>query len=128
MYGSSFYVTNQYSNSMTVHNLSNGAAITSTVTGSVAAPNAVAVTPNGSQIYVTNANTSTVWALKTSNLSVEAKIKVGTLPTAVAISSNCSTVYVTNGYGYSVTIVNASNNTVKQTLNEVGIYPVSVAL
>jgi YVTN family beta-propeller protein len=88
----------------------------------------VAVTPNGSQIYVANGSSSLVWAINASSLAIEAKIPVGLIPTAVAISSNGATAYVTNAYGSSITEVNTSNNTVNDTIPEVGAYPFSVAL
>jgi len=105
VYGNDVYVANAYANSLTVYNLTTGVIL-----------------------YVTNGNSSSVWALKVSTLAIEAKIPAGLLPTAVAISSNSSTAYVTNGYGYSLTIINTATNTVKDTLPEIGVYPVSMAL
>jgi YVTN family beta-propeller protein len=124
--GNSVYVTDQYANSVTVHNLATG-MIMQTVTG-FSAPDAVAVTPDGRQIYVANGNSASVWALATSTLSVEAKIAVGLLPTAVGISADGTTAYVLSGYGYSITEINTATNTVTGTMQKVGVYPFSIAL
>jgi YVTN family beta-propeller protein len=86
------------------------------------------VTPDGTQLYVTNANISSVTAINTSTLGTNAKIAVGLLPSAVSVSSDGTTAYVTNAYGYSLTEINTSNNTVKCTLAKVGIYPYGIAL
>jgi YVTN family beta-propeller protein len=119
-------VTNQYANALTVHSLATG-IILATITG-FSAPNAVAVTPDGSELFVTNGNSSSVWALETSSLAIVAKIPAGLMPTSVAVSADSSTAYVTAGYGYSLTIINTTTNAVTDTLARVGIYPASVAL
>jgi YVTN family beta-propeller protein len=119
------YVTNQYANSISVYNLSTG-VMTHSIKG-FAAPTSAAVTPNGSQLYVTNANSATLAAVDTADLRITAKVLVGLLPTAVAISPNGATAYVTNAFGYSLSEVNTATNTLILTLPEIGIYPVSIA-
>jgi YVTN family beta-propeller protein len=120
------YVANQYACTLSVHNLATGTILTKV--SDMVAPNAVAVTPDGSQLYVVNANSQTVWALDRSSLAVRAKIPVAALPTAVAVSADGKTAHVTNGYGYSLTTIDTASNTVKSTLEKVGIYPFSIVL
>ena len=120
------YVTDQYANSVTVHNLATG-AIESTLTG-FSAPNAVAVTPDGTQIYVTNGNVASVWAIAASTLTVESKLSTGLLPDAVTISSDGTTAYVLTGFGYSLVAINTATNTIVHTSLKIGVYPFSIAL
>jgi YVTN family beta-propeller protein len=119
-------VANEYGNALTVLNLATGNTL-STVTG-FAGPNALAVTPNGKQIYVTNASSSTVWAINAATLAIEAKIPTGLMPTSVVVSADGTTVYVTNGYGFSITEISTATNTVIETMAKVGVYPFSIAL
>jgi YVTN family beta-propeller protein len=56
-------------------------------------PDAIAITPDGSQLYVTNNDDGTVSIIDTSNNAVLGTITVGTQPDAVAIftpPSNCN--------------------------------------
>src|SRR5215471_17546506 len=60
------------------------------------APTGVAVTPDGSRVYVTNFNDNTVSVIATASNMVTAVITVGDSPFGVAVSPDGSTVYVTD--------------------------------
>ncbi len=102
-------------------------AILATIDG-FTAPNAIAVTPNGSYLYVTNANSSSVSVVDTASDQIVANPLVGLLPMALAISSDGSTVYVANADGYSLSVIGTATNTVGITIARVGIYPVGIVL
>ena len=90
-------------------------------------PSVVAVSPDGSRVYVTNAHSNTVSVINTAVNTVVGTIRVGTYPTGVAVSPDGSRVYVTNFYGSTVSVINTATNTVVGTIG-VQIYPTGVAV
>jgi YVTN family beta-propeller protein len=96
-----------------------------TITG-FAAPNALALTPNGAYLYVTNGNSSTVSVVNTATGEIVATVLVGELPTSVAVFG--STAYVTNALGYSLSEIDTATYSVVNTLVHIGIYPFSIVL
>lgn len=82
-------------------------------------PTSLAVTPDGTRIYVTNNSDSTVSVID-GNPSSRGVIKVITVgigpnPNAVAISPDGKFAYVGNGDG-SINVIDTSTNTVKQSI------------
>src|SRR5258708_26718037 len=85
------------------HNVSVIDTATNTVIGSPIPvgpnPRAVAVTPDGSKVYITNLNffASTVWVIATATDTVTGSpIPVGSFPVGVAVTPDGSKVYVAN--------------------------------
>ena len=83
-------------------------------------PTGVAVSPDGSRVYVTNQGDgigpSTVSVIDTKTNTVTANVRVGVLPTFVAVTSDSSKVYVTNQSSGTVSVINATTNTVIATI------------
>lgn len=73
--------------------IGNSSFNSSTTTASY--PSGVAVTPDGSRTYVTDAVTS-VWVVDTASNSVIAKIAAGSAPEAIAITPDGKSAYVTS--------------------------------
>jgi len=119
------YVSNQYSNSVTVHDASGG--LVTTIPG-FAAPNWAAATPSGSRVFVTNGNSSSVGVIDTSSNTLMATVSTGSNPTSVAVSADGLNAYVTNEFAFTLSQIAVSNNTVMNTIQRVGVYPVAVAI
>jgi len=119
------YVGNQYANSVTVHDSSGN--MLATIPG-FAFPNWLAATPNGSRVFVTNGNSSSVSTIDTNSNGIVGTFAVGSSPTSVAISADGVNAYVTNQYSFSLSQVNVAGNFVTNTLARVGVYPFAVAL
>ena len=123
-FGGHVYVANQYSDNVTVHDLSGNLLAT---IGGLTFPTALAITPDGSRVYVTNGNANSVSVISTGSNNVFATIGVGLLPMALAVSSDGTQVYVANDYGFSLSQISVASNSVVNTISNVGIYPVGVA-
>ncbi|MHB1472413.1 MAG: YncE family protein, partial [Dermatophilaceae bacterium] len=78
-------------------------------------PIGVAVTPNGSYVYVANGGAGTVSVIATATNTVTATITVGTSPIDVAVTPNGSYVYVANSGGGTVSVIATATNTVTAT-------------
>jgi len=92
-------------------------------------PEGVAVTPNGSYVYVANAYYDTVSVIQTSdNTVVGDPVSVGDFPYGVAITPNGSYVYVANGYDGTVSVIQTSDNTVVGNPISVGNGPRGIAV
>jgi YVTN family beta-propeller protein len=85
----------------------------------------VAVSPDGSHVYVANNSGDSVSVINTSNNTVVATVTGLSGPAAVAVSPDGSRVYVTNQGGNSVSVINTSDNTVVATVT-VGSNPSGV--
>ncbi len=79
----------------TVSNIEIGTSSSTSLTTTASYPSGVAVTPDGSRAYVTDASTS-VWVVDTGSNSVIAKIAAGSDPEAIAISPDGKSAYVTS--------------------------------
>ncbi len=97
-------------------------------------PTGVAVSPDGSKVYVTN-NVSTVSPFGTVSVidaatnTVSATISVGFLPEGVAVSPDGSKVYVANNSSFNpgtgtVSVIDTATNTVSATI-PVGNQPIA---
>ena len=85
-------------------------AVTSITVGSY--PYSVAVSPDGSSVWVTNVNSGTVSRINTTTNAVTASITVGTNPYGVAVSPDGSSVWVTNYGSGTVSRINTTTNAV----------------
>jgi YVTN family beta-propeller protein len=90
-------------------------------------PSAVAVTPNGEFVYVTDFSGTTVSMINTNTNMITATIPGFNLPAAVAITPNGEFVYVTNDGNASVSVVNANTNMITATVT-VGTGPSGAAI
>ena len=92
-------------------------------------PEGVAVTPNGSYVYVANSGEKTVSVIQTSDNTVIDTISVTNYPRGVAVTPNGSYVYVADYYYNvgTVSVIQTSDNTVIDTIS-VGDGPEGVAV
>jgi YVTN family beta-propeller protein len=90
-------------------------------------PYGVAVTPDGTKVYVANVSNQTVSVIDTATNTVPATIIVGLGPTGVAVSQDGSKVYVTNADSDSVSVIDTATNTVTATV-PVGSFSAGVAV
>jgi YVTN family beta-propeller protein len=90
-------------------------------------PVGVAVTPDGSQVYVTNVLDDTVSVIATASNTVTATINVGLAPFGMAMTTDGSTVYVANSGDGTVSAISTANNMVANTYN-VGVDPTGIAV
>jgi YVTN family beta-propeller protein len=118
------YVSNQYSNSVTVHDMT-GALLTS-ISG-FAFPNWLAANPSGSRVFVSNGNSSSAGVIDTSSNTLMATVATGSSPTSVAVSSDGLNAYVVNEYSFTLSTISVATNAVMNTIQHVGVYPVAVA-
>jgi YVTN family beta-propeller protein len=98
----------------------------------VASPTGIAVSPDGTKVYVTNeGGSNTVSVIDTTANAVTATIPVGDTPAGVAVSPDGSKVYVANqGFstpGNTVSVIDTTTNTVTATIS-VGNLPIGVSV
>jgi YVTN family beta-propeller protein len=110
------YITNLESNNVSVIDTA-----TNTVTATIAVgagPLGVAVSPDGSKVYITNDNDNpgTVSVIDTATNTVTATIPVGVAPVGVAVSLDGSMVYVANFGSGTVSVITTATNTVIATI------------
>jgi YVTN family beta-propeller protein len=92
-------------------------------------PFGVAVTPDGSKVYVANQNDGTVSVIATAtNTVVGSPITVGTLPFGVAVTPDGSKVYVANFASNTVSVIDTATNTVVGSPLTGGFFPFGVAV
>jgi len=128
------YIANYNGNTISVVDLA-----TNTVTGTITAnvgqgPNGVAVSPDGSTVYVTNSLGNSISVIKAGSPSVvTATIAVGTAPQGIAVSPDGKYVYVANygnaanNGGNTVSVIQTSTNTIIATV-PVGTKPYGLAV
>ena len=90
-------------------------------------PLGVAVTPDGTKVYVANFSDNTVSVIHTATNTVVKTIPVGTGPMAVAVTPDGTKVYVTNDGSNNVSVIHRPGNTVVATI-PVGTHPAGVAV
>jgi YVTN family beta-propeller protein len=87
----------------------------------------VAVTLDGSKVYITNQLSNTVSVIDSASNTVTATVSVGTIPFGVAVTPNGSKVYVTNN-GNSVSVIDSATDTVIATIPSGGNSPLGVSV
>ena len=123
--GSKVYVTNAYTNAVTVINALNK-TITKTVSvGSL--PFGICISPDGKNVYVANKGSNTVNVINTAKNTISATISVGTAPEGICISPDGSKVYVTNYTSNTVSVINTTNNSIIATVT-VGTNPLGISI
>ena len=89
----------------------------------------VAVSPDGTKIYLANSIANTVAVYNLSNNALIATIPVGSSPQGIVVSPNGSFVYVSNQQNNTISVINASTNTVVNTIViSVAFYPYTTPL
>ncbi len=90
-------------------------------------PAGVAVSPDGSRVYVANSGSGTMSVISTATDTVTSTIAVGASPFGVAASPDGQRVYVANSGDASVSVINAATLTLASTIR-VGGHAMGVAV
>jgi YVTN family beta-propeller protein len=90
-------------------------------------PTGVAVTPDGSKVYVANLSDNTVSVISTATNQVTATVPVGTSPVGAAATPDGSSIYVTNLNSSNVSVISTATNQVTAIV-AVGANPFGVAV
>jgi YVTN family beta-propeller protein len=80
-------------------------------------PYAVAITPNGSTVYVADENSNSVDVISTATGKTTGTIAVQGLPMTIAATPDGSQVWVGNGYTGSISVISTASNTVVDTIS-----------
>ena len=132
--GTKAYITNSIKllgsdngpgNTVSVINTSGNTFIANISVGNF--PHGVAVSPDGSRVYVTNEYSDSLSVIDTATNTVIATVPVGSFPEGVAVSPDGSKVYVVNANSNNVSVVNTSTNNVTASVS-VEIWPIEVAV
>jgi YVTN family beta-propeller protein len=97
-------------------------------------PRGVAVSPDGSKVYITNAFSNSVSVIDTAtNTVVGSPIPVGTFPLGVAVTPDGGKIYVANkgvagNFGNTVSVIDTATNMVVGSPITVGMGPYGVAV
>ena len=125
------YVANVNSSTVSVIDTANNSVVTTITVGTY--PYGVAVSPDGSRVYVTNQCASssctngTVSVIDTAS-GLTTSIGVGTNPIGVVVSPDGSRVYVTNYGSNTVSVIDTATDQVTGSPIPVGSGPVGVAV
>ena len=92
-----------------------------------ATPTGIALSPNGSKLFVANHNSADVSVLSTSPLSVINRVRVGVSPARIAFAPNGSKAFVTCKGSSTVTVLDGNSGSNIGTIN-VGGEPMGVAV
>lgn len=92
-----------------------------------ASPVAVAVSPDGSTVYVTNFNSDTVSVIDVAAGTETRTIPTGANPRGIAVSPDGSTLWVTNYGAGTVSEIDAASGTITRTIT-IGTYPYAVVV
>ena len=96
-------------------------------------PNGVAVSPDGTRIYVANSVSGTVTFVSVDRASslygvTTQTIPVGTEPYALALTPSGRKLYVANARSNSISVIDTSTNVVTKTIPDVGFEPRGIAI
>lgn len=116
------YVTNYNDGTVTVIGADNHTTVIDVDDG----PIGVAVTPDGSRVYVANSDDDTVSIIDTRTDTVIDTLNVGDSPWGIAVGAQGDYVYVTNNFSDTVTVIQTSDNTIYRTFS-VGDQPRGVS-
>ncbi len=90
-------------------------------------PAHLAVTPDGTRLYVSNQFDGNVAVVDTTTRTVTAVIPMGAFPTVIRFTTDGTKAYITNQFSNAVYVVDTATNTVTGTI-AVGVTPVDIAL
>ncbi|MDV6036067.1 YncE family protein [Bacillus sp. SM-B1] len=91
-------------------------------------PRGIAITPDGSRVYVTNELDHTVSVINTLTNTEILQIPVGNRPIRVAITPDGSRAYVTNIIDNTVSVIDTFTNTEIFPRIPVGDFPFAIAI
>ena len=100
------------------------------VTGSItvmAGPDSMALSANGSRLFVANYNANTVSVVDTTSSALITSIPVGTNPWGLVMSPDGSKLYVSNYGGHSISVISTSGLNVTATISAI-VFPLGVAI
>ena len=97
-------------------NTATNSLITNVTVGSGNTPIGIAVTPDGSRVYVSDYGSGKVSVINTTDNTVAATVTVGTNPYGVAVTPDGSKVYVANAGSNSVSVISTATNAVTATV------------
>ncbi len=124
-------LANDFSSTVSVIRTSdNTLLITVTLPGG-SAPTGIAISPDGSRVYVVNNNSSTVSVIRTSDntLLTPVTLPAGSNSYGIAVAPDGSRVYVANQSNNTVSVIRTSDNTLLSPVNlPAGSAPVGIAV
>ena len=123
------YITNLASANVSVIDTATNTVIATIPVG--IGPRGVAVTPDGSKVYVTNVqlpNPSVVSVIATATNTVIATIPLGGESNGVAVTPDGRKVYVANSGSNNVFVIDTATNAVIGSPIPVGLFPFGVAV
>jgi YVTN family beta-propeller protein len=89
----------------------------------------VAVTPDGSKVYIANNSADTVSVIDTATFTVSATIPIACCPFGVAVSPDSTKVYVTSDdEAGDVSVIDTAMNTVTGRIQVGGVAPIGIAV
>jgi YVTN family beta-propeller protein/autotransporter-associated beta strand protein len=120
------YVSNAGgSNTVSVINTATNTVVATIPVGMV--PLFLAVSPDGTRIYVPNLGSDTVSIINAATNTAIATVPVGSQPVSAAVTPDGARVFVTNINANTVSVINTATNTVVTTI-PVGFQPAGVAV
>jgi YVTN family beta-propeller protein len=121
------YIPNATDGTVSVIDTATNTVSTTVTVGS--SPTGAAVTPDGTQVYVTNSSHSSnsVSVIDTATNTVGATISVGSNPIGVAVTPDGTKVYVANA-DTTVSVIDPSTNTLTTTITGITDGPYAVAV
>ena len=90
-------------------------------------PTAIPIAPDGTTVYVANADSGTVTPISTATNQPGKPIKVGGGPDAIAITADGTIAYVANYYSGTVTPIRTATGTTERSI-QVGRGPAAIAI
>src|SRR6266581_9398269 len=126
-------VANPDNNSVSIFDTRNGANTRLAQVTVGREPNGVAVSPDGTRIYVANTVSGTVTVLSVDRASsaygiTVLTIPVGAEPYGLALTPSGRKLYVANARSNSVSVIDTASNQVIRTITEVGPEPRGIAI
>ncbi len=118
--GTRLYVTND--SSIRVVDTNTNTIIATVPVG--VAPSGVAVSPDGSRVYVTSYGNDTVAVINAVSNTLITNVVVGDQPWGIAVNPDNGFVYAANSASDSVSVINPATNSVSTTIT-VGDFPIS---
>lgn len=126
-------VANPDNNSVSLFDLRSGTPTRISEIATGEEPNGVAVSPDGTRVYVANTVSGTVSVLGINRAAnsygnLIANIRVGTEPYGLALTPRGRKLYVSNARSNSVSVIDTATNTVVKTIADVGFEPRGIAI
>ena len=132
--GTTLYVANEGGSSVSIirlisdsnsQNNDGGSFLDSIDVGS--SPCGIAISPDGTNVYVANGGINTVSVINTSIGNLKATIDVGKMPQGIAVTPNGKRVYVSNFIDGTVSVIDTATDLVVDTV-QVGRNPIGVSV